>query len=81
MTVKVRRWGNSLGVRIAKPIAEGVHLREGTEVNVRLERGRIVVERVRAKPHYTLASLLAGLTPASRHEEVGTGAPAGREGW
>ena len=81
MTVKVRRWGNSLGVRIAKPLAEGIHLREGAEVNVRLEQGRIVVEPVRPRRRYSLVSLVAGMTPSRRHEEVEVSGPVGNEAW
>ncbi len=81
MTVKIRRWGNSLGVRIAKPLAEEIHLLEGTEVDIKLEGGRLVIVPVRTLPHFTLASLLAGATPARRHEEVESGGPAGGESW
>lgn len=78
MFTKVQRWGNSLGVRIPKPIAEKAHLGPGSEVQVTTERGRLVIAPVK-RPIYSLARLLSKITAKNLHGEVSTGEPIGRE--
>ena len=81
MTVKVQRWGNSLGLRISKVLAKGAHLRDGSEVDLQLEKGRIVVVPVRPRRRYDLETLLAGYRPEHFHGEVDVDAPVGKEVW
>jgi len=78
MRTKVRKWGNSLGVRIPKAFAEEAAVREGSAVDVSVAEGRIVVTPVAAR-RYTLETLLAGVTTENRHAAVATGRPRGRE--
>jgi antitoxin MazE len=77
MQVRVARWGNSLGVRIPKSIAERAGLREGARVEVEAETDRIVFTR--ARPRYQLAELLQGMTPEAMREAFDWGADRGRE--
>lgn len=77
MKTSLDKWGNSLGVRLPKPVADAAGLHEGDQVDVQLEEGAVVIRP--AKPRYTLAELLEGMTPASRHPETGSGEPIGRE--
>lgn len=44
MITKISRWGNSLGIRIPKPIVENLHLNIGSEVVVNQENGTIVIK-------------------------------------
>ena len=53
MQVQVARWGNSLGVRIPKQIAERVGLREGARVEIEADADRIVITQPRRR--YQLA--------------------------
>jgi antitoxin MazE len=77
---KVQRWGNSLAVRIPKSFAEEVGVTEGSQVEMSLVDGRLVVERAPvAAP--TLAELLEGVTEANRHGEADSGPPVGGEAW
>jgi len=78
MTTKVQRWGNSLGVRLPKFAAEQVSLKAGSEVDVRVDGGQIVVRPLKKKS-YKLKDLLAAIKPAHLHPEIGGGRPAGRE--
>jgi antitoxin MazE len=80
MRTKVRKWGNSLGVRIPKAVAEEAAVGEGSAVDVSVSEGRIVVTPIAAR-RYTLATLLGGVTTDNRHAEVRTGRPRGRETW
>lgn len=80
MTAKIQKWGNSLGLRIPKLLAEEIGLREQTEVELSLVKGGLVMRPIR-KERLTLESLLAGITDENLHEEVPTGPPVGREIW
>ncbi len=80
MKVSVRKWGNSLAVRIPRAIAAGSGLTQGTDVNISLRRGKVVLEPV-PKRSYALGDLVSGITKANRHGETVTGGPMGRETW
>lgn len=43
MQVQVSRWGNSLGVRLPKELAQRLGIGEGSRVDVTEEQGRIVI--------------------------------------
>jgi antitoxin MazE len=77
MQVQVARWGNSLGVRIPKQIAERVGLREGTRVEIEAETNRVVITPARRR--YRLAELLQGMTPEAMREAFDWGPDRGRE--
>ena len=77
MQVHVARWGNSLGVRIPKDIAGKLGLNEGARVEMTAEDDRIVITV--ARPHYVLADLLAGMTPAAMGDAFDWGDDRGRE--
>ena len=76
--VTVKKWGNSASVRIPSPIMEAAHVRLDQQVDVREERGRIIIEPVRV-PAFDLASLVAGITDETRHAEIESGGPVGNE--
>jgi antitoxin MazE len=77
MHVQVARWGNSLGVRIPKQIAERAGLREGVRVEIEADTDRIVITRARRR--YQLAELLAGMSPEAMREAFDWGPDKGRE--
>ena len=78
MTVRVQRWGNSLGVRIPKAIAERSAIREGAELDVSIRGGRVVLRPVKVP---SLRDLLAQVKPQNRPDLVDWGRPIGREVW
>lgn len=80
MKTRIQKWGNSLALRIPKPFAEEAHLREDCTVDVSVRNGKLVVVAV-AEPEYTLADLVAQITPQNRHSETETGKPVGNEVW
>lgn len=79
MRSKVHRWGNSLGLRIPKAFAEEAHIEDGTDVDIAIEDGGIVVRAVPRK--YRLSDLVERITDANRHDAVDWGEPVGREAW
>jgi hypothetical protein len=42
MHVRVQKWGNSLAVRIPKPLAEDAEVKEGTVLNLAVSDGKVV---------------------------------------
>jgi antitoxin MazE len=77
MQVNVARWGNSLGLRIPKDIAERTGLHAGSRVEIAAENGRIVIAPARGR--YVLAELLQDMTPEAMHEAFDWGPDRGRE--
>ena len=80
MQTKVQKWGNSLALRIPKSFAAEVGISDNAVVDLALVDGRLVVTPA-ADTHFTLARLLAGITPENLHGEVDTGSPTGNEAW
>jgi len=73
----IQKWGNSLGIRIPKAMAVKVGLKEGSEVDLDIEDGHIVI-----KPKSnTLDAMLEQITLENLHAEIPTGKPEGRESW
>jgi antitoxin MazE len=73
--MRVTRWGNSLAMRIPKPLAEQTNIAEGSEVELTVVDGALTI-RPRART-YTLEALLEQITPENRHDEIDWGRAAG----
>jgi antitoxin MazE len=80
MKATVKKWGNSAAVRIPASVMEAMHLGLDEMVEVREEKGRIVIEPVRQKT-YVLDDLLKGINTKNLHEAVDFGPPRGKEIW
>lgn len=83
MRTRIRKWGNSLGVRIPRALAEAARVAEGATVDLAVRGGRLVVRRVapKAEAPLDLQSLVRRITPRNRHREVDFGGPVGAEAW
>ena len=80
MVTKILKWGNSLGLRIPKSFAKEAGVEEGTDVDISLDGGRIVIRP--AKPvRYQIANLVTEIREDNLHEEITTGDVVGREVW
>lgn len=80
MPTTFQRWGNSLGVRVPKELADKLGVRPGTVVEWALRGTRLVLTPVpAARP--SLRALLKRVTPKNLHGAVETGEPVGRESW
>ena len=82
-TVTLRNLGGSVFIVVPKKILSLVDLKAGSQVRIGVENGRMVIEP-RAKPHYTLAELLAkssrnALKPSRKDGEWLSGGPVGKE--
>ena len=80
MRANIQKWGNSLALRIPKPLAEQAHFTQGSLVEIKIVDDVLQIELV-APSTYTLEGLLAEVTPDNLHEEVDTGEARGGEVW
>jgi antitoxin MazE len=80
MVGNVAKWGNSLAVRIPQHLAKEVELIAGGEVEIVALDGNLVIKPKRQK-QYSLAELVAGITPENHHTEIDTGVSVGKEIW
>lgn len=82
LTATLRAVGGSVMVAIPKPILEGLSLAANEKVALRVDAGRLVIEK-RSRPRYTLDELLAACEPDADQDAVERDwddtAPVGRE--
>jgi antitoxin MazE len=76
---QVVTWGNSQAIRIPKVVLDEMQIKEGDEVEMIVENGRLMVRPLH--PKLTLESLLAAITPENCHKEIDWGKPVGNEVW
>lgn len=81
MKITAQLWGNSLGLRIPAPIARETRLGHGSEVDLQVEDGRIVLTPIRRTKRVELKSLLAQVTARNLPARDVWGAPVGKEVW
>jgi antitoxin MazE len=77
MVITVKKWGNSLGVRIPKIIARDLNLKDGSTVEIEDSNGTIII----SPRKNTLKELLEGINEANIHREIDFGESSGREIW
>ena len=80
MQTTIRKWGNSLAVRIPKPFAAELGLAEDSAVELRVSDGTLVIAPA-ARLAYRLADLVTGIRRSNLHGEVSSGARRGKEIW
>jgi antitoxin MazE len=78
MKTQMVKWGNSLAVRIPKPVVEEARLKEGDTLEIAsAAEGQVELRRPTRIP--TLAQLVAQITSENRYSEIGVGAEVGKE--
>jgi len=80
--VQVSKWGNSLGFRIPRGIADSLNIQAGDTLSLAPAEGGLLLKKSldRGK-RYTLAEILDSFAPSSTHPEVDFGKPQGEEVW
>jgi antitoxin MazE len=79
MRAQMLKWGNSLAIRIPRPIADEANLKVGDSLEIQVAaEGAVQIHRLGKTP--TLAQIVSQMTPENRYEEIGTGAETSREG-
>ena len=78
MRSQILKWGNSLAVRIRKPVAEEANLNEGDAIEIEVDdEGAVELLRIGKVP--TLAQLVSQITPENRYPELSVGPEVGKE--
>ncbi|MBY0358693.1 MAG: AbrB/MazE/SpoVT family DNA-binding domain-containing protein [Candidatus Obscuribacterales bacterium] len=78
MESRVKKWGNSLGIRIPSSLAKEIDIDEDELVELSVERGNLIM---RKSQRYELNDLLAQIDPENLHHETKTGQAVGKEEW
>lgn len=79
MKSRITKWGNSLAIRIPRSLGREIELKEGTEVDLIIREGAIIITPVSS--NYSLDDLVQGITAENRHTETDWGEPKGAEVW
>lgn len=74
----LRKWGNSAALRVPSAVMEEASLKIDQPVDIRVEKGRIIVEPLGAL-EFSLDELLSGVTSENLHAGVDFGRPVGKE--
>ncbi len=77
----IKKWGNSLALRIPAHFATQLELRENTPVELSLSEGGLYIRPTHSKSKYSLCRMLEAITEENIHKEIDTGEPQGAEIW
>ena len=78
MQTRVQKWGNSLGVRIPRSLAEQIGLGAFSAVSLSAKDGELVVKPA-LPTRLSLDELLAEVSDSNLHSSVETGSAVGAE--
>lgn len=76
----IRKWGNSLALRIPQTLARQMNVQVDCRVSLTLHGANLIVSPIR-RPPVRLEDLLEGVRTHNRHAESATGAAYGEESW
>ncbi len=79
MESQVKKWGNSLGIRIPQSFAVQIGLQENSIVDLELKSGKLIIKPKSGK--YSLDQLLSQVTTDNVHHETDWGHAVGNEEW
>ena len=80
MEARIKKWGNSLAIRIPQSLANQIDLRPDLPVNLTINGTELTISPLRQVPE-TLEQLLERVTESNLHNEIDFGPPAGEEAW
>ncbi|MBN4079633.1 AbrB/MazE/SpoVT family DNA-binding domain-containing protein [bacterium AH-315-C08] len=82
MSTIVTNWGNSLGIRIPKNLANDLGIFDGSEVDLNLRNNSIVIKvRTKNRKKIQLENLTKKMSTSKVHHEIDWGKPVGDEVW
>lgn len=80
--VQISKWGNSLGFRIPRGIADSMNIQAGDTLELAPAEGGLLLKKTaRQGKRYVLADILDSFASSSAHPEVDFGKPRGEEAW
>ena len=78
MQIEVKKWGNSLALRIPKDLAVSLDIKEGQALELELIDSGLLIKTKRKRSNLSLEDMLKGLGPM---EELDWGKAVGDEEW
>jgi len=78
MIVSIKKWGNSLALRIPKDIAQTLHIENNSMLELSIKDGALVIEPQKST---LLESLVSRIDTDNLHAKVDTGKVVGNEEW
>jgi antitoxin MazE len=78
MTVPLRKWGNSLAIRIPKDMANTLCIQYDSMVELNIVDGALILE---PKKETRLENLISKINKENLHSEINTGESMGNEEW
>lgn len=75
MYSQVKKWGNSLGLRVPKKLAYKLNIEEGTNVNIKVVDNQLIISSDISE----LDMLVDKITEDNRHSVIFNDAPIGKE--
>jgi antitoxin MazE len=80
--VQIAKWGNSLGFRIPRGIAESMQIKAGDALELTPADGGLLLKKVENRgKRYILADILDSFPKATDYPEADFGPPNGEEAW
>ena len=81
MISEIKKWGNSLAIRIPKSFAKEIAVKEGSRVDISIDENKIVIEPAVKPEKYELKDLLSEVKESNIHKEYLKYSPHGKEIW
>jgi len=78
MEAVIKKWGNSLGIRIPNLIVRELALKDGSFVDINDKGKEIIIKPIQKNK---LSDMLDKINNQNIHKEIKTGAPVGKEIW
>jgi antitoxin MazE len=79
MKVQVKKWGNSLALRIPKSFANQTKISKGSLVDLSIKNDNLIIAPVLEEEEYSLKSFLSKIDESNIHSEVDFGLSVGKE--
>ncbi|MGR3178577.1 MAG: AbrB/MazE/SpoVT family DNA-binding domain-containing protein [Candidatus Anammoxibacter sp.] len=82
MLTKLKKWGNSQGIRVPKALLEQSEISIDEPVEISAKKGRIIIKPASdVKGKYNLKDLIDQLPADYKLNEIDGGNPVGKEEW
>jgi antitoxin MazE len=78
MEAVIKKWGNSLGIRIPSLIVRELALKDGSFIDIN-EKGKMII--IKPVKKNKLSEMLSAINEQNIYKEIETGGPAGKEIW
>ncbi|HKK82454.1 MAG TPA: AbrB/MazE/SpoVT family DNA-binding domain-containing protein [Prolixibacteraceae bacterium] len=79
METTIKKWGNSLGLRIPKYFAKQAGVKDGSLVDINIGDDKIIIQAIQQEE--PLDVLLDRIAPYNKHGEIETDESIGNEIW